>query len=160
MLDRIRQMFSKPKPKPNLSDEARDSITTLAASDIWILAVGLRGTPTIPNISDPAAFDIIGAHRIDVSDIGDDDSVFPFNCERNGSQTLPFFSSEEKAKQFAVDSGFPTDPTVFQPYCLLPGFVATPENDFLDLVLDPNSPAERILTRDERLLLRSLTTPT
>jgi len=38
MLDRIRQMFSKPK----LSDEARDFITKLATSDIWILAVGLR----------------------------------------------------------------------------------------------------------------------
>ncbi len=71
MLDRIRQMFSKPK----LSDEAREFITKLATSDIWILAVGLRGTPAIPSISDPAAFDIIAAHRIDVSEIGDDDSV-------------------------------------------------------------------------------------
>jgi hypothetical protein len=158
MLDRIRQMFSK--PKPNLSDEAADFITKLAASDIWILAVGLRGTPTIPNITDPGAFDIIAAHRIDVSEIGDDDSVFPFNYERDGSQTLPFFSSEERARQFAADSGFPTDPVVFQPYSLLSGFVATPDNDFLELVLDPNSSAERRLSRDERLLLRSLTTPT
>ena len=113
MLDRIRQIFSK--PKPNLSDEARDFITKLAASDIWILAVGLRGTPVVPSITDPAAFDIIAAHRIDVSEIGDDDSVFPFNYERDGRQTLPFFSSAERAKQFATATGFPTDVTVFQP---------------------------------------------
>ena len=156
MLDRIRQMFSK--PKPNLSDEARDFITKLATSDIWILAVGLRGTPAIPSITDPAAFDIIAAHRIDVSEIGDDDSVFPFNYEREGKQTLPFFSSEEGARHFAADTGFPNDPTVFQPYSLLAGFVATPENEIFDLVLDPRSPAERKLGRDERLLLRSLST--
>src|SRR5437763_5792474 len=133
MLDRIRQIFSK--PKPNLSDEARDFITKLAASDIWILAVGLRGTPVVPSITDPAAFDIIAAHRIDVSEIGDDDSVFPFNYERDGRQTLPFFSSAERAKQFATATGFPTDVTVFQPYCMLAGFVATPENELFELVL-------------------------
>jgi len=65
-------MFSKPKPM--LSDESRDFITKLARGDIWILAVGLRGTPAIPSVTDPAAFDIIAAHRIDVSEIGDDDS--------------------------------------------------------------------------------------
>ena len=30
------------------------------------------------------------------------------------------------------------------------------ENEMFELVLDPRSPAERALTRDERLLLRSL----
>ena len=54
------------------------AISKVAADDIWILAVGLRGTPTIPSVTDPAAFDIIAAHRIDVSEIGDDDSVFPW----------------------------------------------------------------------------------
>ena len=148
-------MFSKPK----LSDEAREFITKLATSDIWILAVGLRGTPAIPSITDPAAFDIIAAHRIDVSEIGDDDSVFPFNYERDGRQTLPFFSSAELAKQFATATGFPTDVTVFQPYCMLAGFVATPENEMFELVLDPRSEAERRIGHDERLLLRSLSTP-
>lgn len=157
MLERFKQMFSKPKPA--LSDEARDFITKLAAGNIWILAVGLRGTPAIPSITDPAAFDIIGAHRIDVSEIGDDDSVFPFNYERDGRQALPFFSSAERASQFATASGFPTDITIFQPYSLLAGFVSAPENDMFDLVFDARSPAERTLTRDERLLLRSLTTP-
>lgn len=156
MLDRIRQMFSK--PKPTLSDEARDFITKLATSDIWILAVGLRGTPAIPNVTDPAAFDIIAAHRIDVSEIGDDDSVFPFNYERDGKQTLTFFSSDERARQFAVASSFPIDVTIFQPYRLLAGFVAAPENEMFELVLDPRSPAERTFTRDERLLLRSVST--
>jgi hypothetical protein len=151
-------MFSK--PKSSLSDEAREFVTRLAESDVWILVVGLRGIPTIPSITDPGAFDIIAAHRIDVSEIGDDDAVFPFNYERNGNQALPFFSSEEKVRLFAAANRFSTKPVIFQPYCLLSGFVATPENDFLDLILDPNSPAERNLSRDERLLLRSLTTPT
>ena len=156
MLDRIRQMFSKPKPV--ISEEARDFVTRLATSDIWILAVGLRGTPAIPSLTDPAAFDIIAAHRIDVSAIGDDDSVFPFNYERDGRQMLPFFSSEDRARHFIADSGFPTDVTVFQPCSLLAGFVATPENEIFELVLDPRSPTERRLGRDERLLLRSLST--
>src|SRR5436190_6116249 len=103
MFERIRQMFSK--PKPTLSDESRDFITKLAAGEIWILAVGLRGAPAIPNPTDPAAFDIIAAHRIDVSDIGDDDAVFPFNYERDGRQALPFFSSSERAQQFVSATG-------------------------------------------------------
>jgi hypothetical protein len=152
MLDRIRQIFSRPQ----LSDESRDFITKLANSRIWILAVGLRGTPAIPDSTDPTALEIIAAHRIDVWEIGDDDSVFPFNYERDGKQVLPFFSSEEGARRFASDSGFPTDVTVFQPYDLRAGFVATPENEVYELVLDPRSPAERTLTGHERLLLRSL----
>jgi hypothetical protein len=150
-------MFAKPEPK--LSDKSRSFITSLAKGDIWILAVGLRGVPVIPNIADPGAWDIIAAHRIDVAEIGDDDSVFPFNCEREGRQIFPFFSSEERVRHFQCDSGFQIDLSPFQPYCLLAGFVATPENDMLELVLDARSPSERILTRDERLLLRSLTTP-
>ncbi len=156
MLDRIRQMFSK--PKPTLSDESHAFITKLAAGDIWILAVGLRGVPAIPSPSDPAAFDIIADHRIDVSEIGDDDELFPFNYERAGRQALPFFSSSDRAQQFASTTGFPTDITVFQPYSLLAGFVSAPENDMFELVFDARSPAERTLTRNERLLLRSLTT--
>ena len=155
MLDRIRQMFVRPK----LSDESRDFITRLATSDIWILAIGLRGTPPTPRGTDPAALEAIAAHRIDVSELGDDDSVFPFNYERDGRQVLPFFTSEERARHFASDSGFPTDVTVFQPFSLRAGFVATPEHDVFELVLDPRSPAERTLSRDERLLLRSLSRP-
>ncbi len=157
MLDRIRQIFSK--PKPGLSDEARDLITRLVDSDIWILAVGIRGTPSLPSITDPAAFEVIAAHRIEVSDIGDDDSVFPFNFERDGRQVFPFFGSKERAGHFLDDSGFQCDVSFFQPYCMRAGFVATPENDMFELVLDPGSPAERRLTRDERLLLRSLSGP-
>jgi hypothetical protein len=156
MLNRIRQMFGKPEPR--LPDDSRTFITNLAKGDIWILAVGLRGVPAIPNIADPAAWDIIAAHRINVAEIGDDDAVFPFNYEREGRQIFPFFSSEERARHFQADSGFQVDLSPFQPYCLLAGFVATPENDMLELVLDARSPAERILTRDERLLLRALTT--
>ena len=156
MLARIRQMFSK--PKPTLSDEARDFITKLSTSDIWILAVGLRGVPVIPDIRDPAAYEIIAAHRIDVSEISDDDSAFPFNYERDGRQTLPFFSSEERARYFVAHSGFGADVSLFQPYSLMAGFVATPENEMFELVLDARSPTERRLERDERLLLRSLST--
>lgn len=146
------------KKKPQLSDEAREFITRLAKDRIWILAVGLRGTPAITSSTDPAAFDVIAEHRIDVSEVGDDDSVFPFNCERGGRQVLPFFTTEERARQFANATGFPTDVTVFQPFCLKSGFVATPENDMLGLVLDAGSPAERTISHDERLLLRTLST--
>ena len=152
MFDRIRQMFAGPK----VADESRDFITKLAASRIWILAVGLRGTPPIPSHTGPEALEIIAAHRVDVAELGDDDSVFPFNYEQEGKQLLPFFSTEERAKQFAADSGFPTDVTVFQPYDLRAGFVATSENEVYELVLDPRSPTERTLSRGERLLLRSL----
>ena len=152
MFDRIRQMFSGPK----LSDESRDFITKLASSRIWILAVGLRGTPAIPSHTGPEALEIIAAHRVDVAELGDDDSVFPFNYEQDGKQVLPFFSSEEGAKRFASESGFPTDVTVFQPYDLRAGFVATRENEVYDLVLDSRSSNERTLSRGERLLLRSL----
>ena len=150
-------MFGKPQPK--LSDESRIFITNLAKGDIWILAVGLRGVPVIPNVADPAAWDIIAAHRIDVAEIGDDDAVFPFNCERDGRQIFPFFTSEERCRHFQSDSGFQADLSLFQPYNLLAGFVATPENDIMELLLDARSPSERMLTQDERLLLRSLTTP-
>jgi hypothetical protein len=157
MLDGIRRLFSR--PQPNLSEEARAFIAKLAASEIWILAIGLRGTPAVPSATDPAAFDIIAAHRIDVGDLGDDDSVFPFNYDRDGRQILPFFTSEERAVRFRDDSGFDVDLSGFQPYCLRAGFVATPENELFDLVLDARSPDERRLTRDERLLLRSLSKP-
>ena len=151
-------MFGLFKKQPHISDEAREFIAKLAKDDIWILAVGLRGTPAITSVTDPAAFDVIAEHRIDVLEVGDNDSVFPFNYERDGGQTLPFFTTEERAKQFATATGFPTDVTVFQPYRLMSGFVATPENDLFELVLDPRSLAERILSRDERLLLRTLST--
>jgi hypothetical protein len=156
MLDRIRQVFSR--PTPSLSDEARDLITKLVASDIWILAVGIRGTPAMPSITDPAAFEVIAAHRIDLSELGDHDSVFPFNYERDGRQVFPFFSSKERASHFLADSGFDTDLTFFQPYCMRAGFVATPDNDLFELVLDPRSGTEHKISHDERLLLRSLST--
>ncbi len=156
MLDRFLQMFSK--PKLNLSDEARDFISTLAASDIWILAIGVRGTPALPCASDPAIYAAVAAHRKELSEIGDDDSVVPFNYEREGRQILPFFSSEERAKHFLANGGL-GDISLFQPYSLLAGFVTAPENERFELLLDPCSPSERTLTRDERQFLRSVCTP-
>jgi hypothetical protein len=156
MFDRIRQVFSKPKSP--LSEQSREFVTALAAGDAWILAVGLRGIPEIPNVNDPEALAIIAAYRIDVSELGDDDSLFPFNYQREGRQTLPFFSSAERAREFATATGLSTDVTVFQPYCLRAGFVSAPENEGLELVLDARSAAERTLTHEEKLLLRSLTT--
>ena len=155
MIERIRQMFSK--AKPTLSDEARDFITKLADSDIWILAIGIRGTPAMPSLTDPAAFDVIAANRMELSEVGDDDSVFPFNYERDGRQVLPFFRSEERARHF-LDHGGLGDISLWQPFRLLAGFVATPENEQFELVLDTASPSERRLSQDERLLLRALST--
>jgi len=156
MIARLFQMFSKPKSA--LTDEAREFITKLATSKIWILAVGLRGNPAILSMTDPAALDIVAAHRIDVTKIGVDDSVFPFNYQRDGKHTLPFFTSKERAKQFATELGLAADVAVFQPYGIKAGFVGSPENDIFELVLDPGSPAERALTSDERLLLRRVST--
>ncbi len=156
MFDRIRQVFSKPKPA--LAVESRAFITELAARDIWILAVGLRSTPVIPIVDAPATLDVVAAHRIDVAEIGDSDSVFPFNNERAGSRILPFFSLAERAREFAAAAGFPADLTVFPPYCLLAGFVSAPENDGFELLLDARSPTERLLTPEERGLRRNLTT--
>lgn len=155
MLERFRKMFSK--PAATLSDDAREFITKLADSYIWILAIGIRGAPVMPSITDPAAFDVIAANRIELSEVGDDDSVFPFNYERDGRQMLPFFSNEERASHFLAHGGL-GDISLWQPYRLLAGFVATPENGMLELVLDAASPAERRLSHDERLLLRSLST--
>ena len=113
----------------------------------------------MPSINDPMAFDVIGAHRIDVSEIGDDDSVFPFNYERDGRQTFPFFSSKEGAEEFFAGTNPPPNLTLFQPYCVLAGFVATPENEIFDLILDPDSESEHKISPAERLLIRSVSTP-
>jgi hypothetical protein len=155
MLSRIRQTFSK--PQPHLSAESRNFITKLAPSHIWLLVIGLRGTPAMPSNQEDA-YPMLDAHRIDVSEMTDDDSVFPFNYRREGIQILPFFTSKEGAVDFRAHSGLRADLSYYQPYGLLSGFVATPENDIFELILDPRSPAERKFTRDERLLLRSLST--
>ncbi len=155
MIDPIRQMFSK--PNPNLTDEVHDFITKLAATKIWILAIGVRGTPSMAGIADRAAF--IAANRKELSEIGKDDSVFPFNYKRDGVQILPFFTSEERARYFIANGGAGSQTHLFEPYRLRPGFVATPQNEKFELVLDPLSPEEHKLNRDERLLLRSLSKP-
>ena len=100
---------------------------------------------------------MIAGHRIDVSEMSDDDSVFPFNYAREGRQILPFFTTKERAERF--ESGFPTDVRVFEPCCLLAGFVATREMEEYELVLDAGFAEERTLTEDERLLLRKLSRP-
>ena len=160
MLNRINQLFSKPKPK--LSEEARDFITKLAIADIWLLAIGVRGTPVLPVLTDPdflpTALKTVAAYRMELSELGDDDSIFSFNFKRDGRQVLPFFSSEAHALYFLENSGFQSDLSLFQPYCLLAGFVAAPHNEKFELVLDLHSPSERRIAQDERLLLRSLTT--
>jgi len=153
VLDRLRKLFSPPKPA--LTDESREFIERLAPSFIWVLAIGLRGTPAIPAVYDSSAWDIIAAHRIELAEVGDDDSVFPFNYRRDGLQTLPFFSSEERARQFLAGKSW-GDISFFQPYRLLAGFVTSQENDIFELVLDPGTPSERRLETDERLLLLTL----
>jgi hypothetical protein len=160
MFDRLRRIYSK--PKLGLSDEARAFIGDMAASDVWLLAIGVRGTPAMPSMTEPesfpAALKILAAHRMELSELGDDDSVFPFNYRREGRQILPFFSSEEIAGHFLANSGFKSDLSAFRPYCLLAGFIAAPQNEKFDLVLDLHSSSERKIDDAERLLLRSLTT--
>jgi hypothetical protein len=127
MLSRIRQTFSK--PQPHLSAESRNFITKLAPSHIWLLVIGLRGTPAMPSNQEDA-YPMLDAHRIDVSEMTDDDSVFPFNYRREGIQILPFFTSKEGAVDFRAHSGLRADLSYYQPYGLLSGFVATRERYF------------------------------
>ena len=59
MFDRILQLFTKRK----LSNDAREFITKLADTNIWILGVGLRGVPAITGLTDQAALEVIAANR-------------------------------------------------------------------------------------------------
>lgn len=155
MLNLIRQLLLKPAVSP----QQRAFITELANSEIWILAIGLRGIPAIPSIYDPAALDMIAAHKIDVAELGDDDSVFPFNYTSASKQVLPFFKSEAHAIEFSNSGCFDVDITIFQPCDLMAGFVGAPENDVFELVYQAGFPEERALSQDEKRLLRSLARP-
>jgi hypothetical protein len=139
-----------------LSDESRAFIERLAPSFIWILAIGIRGTPGLRAIHDQSAWDAVAKHRIELSDVGDDDSVFPFNYKRDGRQILPFFSSEDCARQFLAAKRW-GDSSFFQPYRLLAGFVTAPGNETYDLILDAGLPSERTLHSVEKELLRKIT---
>ena len=161
MFDHFRRMLSTAKKR--ISAEERDFITNLANSDIWILAIGVHGTPQMPSMTDvgsfPAALKILDPVRKELNELGDNDSVFPFNYRCDSRQVMPFFSSEEGANHFLQMSGFDCDLSVFQPFCLPAGFVATPFNDKFDLVLDIRTSSEHKLEDSERLLLRSLSAP-
>jgi len=144
------------KPKPVLSNEAREFIAKLAASRIWVLAVGIRGCPQIPDPADPSALEIVAAHRIDVSEIGEEDSLFPLNYARDQKRAMPFFSSKERATQFIASMETGAGVAVFQPVRLKAGFLGSPECAAFELIFDPGSTDERTLTEDERLLLRKV----
>ncbi len=152
MIDFLRRLFSRP---PDLSEASREFIEDLASSRIWILAIGIRGTPAIPRFADSEAIAMVAAHRKELSELDDDDSVFPFNFEAEGRQVMPFFSSEALAKQF-LEHGELGDVSLFQPCRLLAGFVAVRENEVFYLVLDPGSASEHRITDGERWHLRSL----
>jgi hypothetical protein len=154
MFSRLSQLLTKSK----LSEEERTFITQLSSTRIWILSVGLRGTPALSSdLNDPENLSTIAAHRINASEVTEEDSVFPYNYYADDRQILPFFTTEERAKEFAAKTFRPDELGIFQPCDLLAGFVATPENEAFRLVLDPGSPAERIISHDQRMLLRSLT---
>ena len=48
------EMFRKREPK--LSNDSRAFVENLGKGEIWILAVGLRDVPVVPNIRDPKAW--------------------------------------------------------------------------------------------------------
>lgn len=153
MFEGLRRFFSGSRPP--LSEEARTFITQLAVSNIWVLAIGVRGTPALPSPDDPSAADVVVSHRKELTDLGDGDSIFPFNFKQGRRQILPFFTTEEFARTFLARQDM-KEVAIFQPYCLLAGFVATPEQEAFELVLDPGFTSVRTLGWDERLLLRSL----
>ncbi len=157
MLQRLRDWFLP--PGHNLSAESREFVSSLANSQVWLLAVGLRGTPAAPTyLSEPGAIEAMAAYQKDLADLEDDDSVFPLNFESDGKQILPFFSSEDLATKF-LRAAFKGDPSVFQPYELLAGFVTAPQNDAFELILDMGSSSQRTITNDERRLIRKLARP-
>ena len=142
------------KPGANLSEESRTFIASIANAEIWILAIGVRGTPTLPRNLD-AVLEVVADHRIDVSEIGESDSVVPFNYEEAGRQLLPFFTTEERAKSYitTINSSLSG---IFQPYPMLAGFVTDPGQGDCDPILDPKSPGERRLSPEECRLMRAL----
>src|SRR5262245_36332331 len=106
-----------------LSDETRAFVKKLAASGVWLLAFGLRGAENIPDRPEAGRYDNIAARRIDVSEIGPNDSFIPLSYRRQGRPVMPFFSSMERAMQFVA--GFAVDLSLFQPFQQHAGFVAT-----------------------------------
>ncbi len=156
MLQRLLEIFL-PTGR-GLQAESREFIAGLANAKIWVLVIGLRGAPSVSgSLSDPTVIDILAANYKDLADLGDDDSVFPFNFERDGTQVLPFFSTKEQSQEFMA--GFDGGTGPFQPYELMAGFLAMPQNDDFALVLDAGSPAEREIGHAERRLLRRLARP-
>jgi hypothetical protein len=144
---------------PTLTDESRIFIEKLAPSFIWILAIGIRGTPNLSGMAGPARRDVLAAHRIELSDIRSSDSVFSFNYGQDGQQILPFFSSEDCARQFLATKKWGAR-SFFQPYRLLAGFVTAPGNEKFNPILDPGLPSERKLQSGEKALLRKITSAT
>ena len=156
MLDHLRKLFSPQKPA--LSEESHAFIENLAPSFIWILAIGIRGTPRIHAMQNSTKRDIVADHRIELADIGDYDSVVPFNFRQDGLQVLPFFSSENCAREFLATKPLLGDTSFFQPYRLRAGFVTAPGNEKFNLVLDAGLPSERRLLPAEKEFLRAITT--
>lgn len=153
MLNPFHKLFSTEKP-PSLTEESRAFIEKLAPSAIWILAVGIRGTPKMPGTSGPEAREVVAAHRIELAEVGSKDSIFPFNYREDGRQILPFFSSEDNARAFLTAKKSNVG-SFFKPHRLLAGFVAASEK--FDPILDPGLPSERRLLPEEKALLRKIT---
>lgn len=140
---------------PAVSEDSRIFIEKLAASPIWVLAIGMRGRPDLRGLDGPAKRRVLAAHRIELADVGASDSVIAFNYRQDDRQILPFFSSEDRARDFQAQlmrGGFP-----FQPHRLLAGFVAAPDKEKYDLILDPGSISKRKLLPEEKALLRRIT---
>jgi len=153
MLNPFHKLFSSEKPA-SLTEESRAFIEKLAPSPIWILAVGIRGTPHLPSNTGPEARGVVAKRRIDLVEVGSKDSVFPFNYREDGRQMLPFFSSEENARAFLATKKSNVG-AFFKPHRLLAGFVTASEK--FDPILDPGLPSERRLLPEERALLRKIT---
>lgn len=141
---------------PAVTDESRIFIEKLAASNIWILAIGMRGRPDLRGLDGPARRDALAAHRIELADVGPGDSVAPFRYRHDDQLILPFFSSEECARDFQAQLLRGANGP-FQPYRILAGFVTAPGNEKCDLILDPGSASKRRLQPEEKALLRRIT---
>jgi len=141
---------------PTVTDESRIFIEKLAASNIWVLAIGMRGRPDLRGLDGPTRRQALAAHRIELADVGPGDSIAPFRYGQGERQVLPFFSSEECARDFQAQLLRGANGP-FQPYRILAGFVTAPGNEKYDLILDPGSPSKRKLQPEEKALLRKIT---
>ncbi len=134
-------------------DRSVEFVARLADSRIWLLAFGQQGTPNTERLSHDELLGLVAQNRKDLDDVGNEDSIVPFNFRRGSFQVLPFFSSVALAENFLAKEN-PKIRVIHRPFRIQAGFLTEPGLDKFRLVLNMDSSSERPLTSDERESLR------